>query len=178
MKLRISGRARARIRRQDEWWRSHRSDAPELFKQELATALLASYERRKCVNSTARSRANLSDGRDDAYSGSSNGDPGWMGYGEPSSSQLSTAQYYGDGYPGCSYSWAPASCVSNTAFGQTSAGIGTSRQLPDPGDGNFYTYFKTNIDNSPGQSGGPFYRTDNILQGIVIVRGLRHLHEQ
>jgi hypothetical protein len=91
-----------------------------------------------------------------------------MGYGEPSSSQLSTAQYYGDGYPGCSYSWAPASCVSNTAFGQTSAGIGTSRQLPDPGDGNFYTYFKTNIDNSPGQSGGPFYRTDNILQGIVI----------
>jgi plasmid stabilization system protein ParE len=38
VKLRISGRARARIRQQDEWWRNHRSDAPELFKQELATA--------------------------------------------------------------------------------------------------------------------------------------------
>lgn len=38
MKLRISGRARARIRRQDDWWRAHRGDAPELFKQELATA--------------------------------------------------------------------------------------------------------------------------------------------
>ena len=38
MKLRVSGRARARIRKQDEWWRGHRPDAPELFKQELAIA--------------------------------------------------------------------------------------------------------------------------------------------
>jgi len=34
--LRVSGRAKARIRRQDEWWRSHRLDAPDLFKEELA----------------------------------------------------------------------------------------------------------------------------------------------
>ena len=38
MKIRVSGRARVRIRKQDEWWRSHRLDAPELFKQELAMA--------------------------------------------------------------------------------------------------------------------------------------------
>jgi len=36
VKLRVSGRAKARIRRQDEWWRSHRLDAPDLFKEELA----------------------------------------------------------------------------------------------------------------------------------------------
>jgi plasmid stabilization system protein ParE len=34
--LRVSGRAKARIRHQDEWWRSHRLDAPDLFKEELA----------------------------------------------------------------------------------------------------------------------------------------------
>ena len=38
MKIRVSGRARVRICRLDEWWRSHRLDAPELFKQELASA--------------------------------------------------------------------------------------------------------------------------------------------
>lgn len=38
MKIRVSGRARVRIQRQDEWWRSHRIDAPDLFKQELTTA--------------------------------------------------------------------------------------------------------------------------------------------
>ena len=36
MNVRVSGRAKARIRRQDEWWRSHRLDAPDLFKEELA----------------------------------------------------------------------------------------------------------------------------------------------
>lgn len=38
MRIRISGRARARIRKQDEWWRSNRSDAPDLFKHELTAA--------------------------------------------------------------------------------------------------------------------------------------------
>jgi len=38
VKIRVSGRARVRIRKQDEWWRSHRLDAPDLFKQELAAA--------------------------------------------------------------------------------------------------------------------------------------------
>jgi hypothetical protein len=33
--VRVSGRAKARIRHQDEWWRSHRLDAPNLFKEEL-----------------------------------------------------------------------------------------------------------------------------------------------
>lgn len=41
MKVRISGRARARIRKLDEWWRSERLDAPDLFKQELE----ATFER-------------------------------------------------------------------------------------------------------------------------------------
>lgn len=36
MKLRGSGRAKARIRCQDEWWRKYRPDAPDLFKEELA----------------------------------------------------------------------------------------------------------------------------------------------
>ena len=36
MNIRVSGRAKARIRRQDEWWRSNRLDAPDLFKEELA----------------------------------------------------------------------------------------------------------------------------------------------
>jgi hypothetical protein len=106
--------------------------------------------------------------RDDAWDGSPNGSPGWMGYGAPSSSQLSVSQYYGDGYALCGLSYSPPGCVSNTAFGQTSAGKGASQQYPDPGDGNFNTYFKTNIDTNPGNSGGPFFRADNILQGIVI----------
>jgi plasmid stabilization system protein ParE len=38
VKIRISGRARARIRKQDEWWRQNRSEAPDLFKQELRVA--------------------------------------------------------------------------------------------------------------------------------------------
>lgn len=38
MRIRVSGRARVRIRKQDEWWREHRLDAPELFKQELGRA--------------------------------------------------------------------------------------------------------------------------------------------
>ena len=38
MKLRVSGRARLRIRKQADWWREHRVEAPELFTQELARA--------------------------------------------------------------------------------------------------------------------------------------------
>jgi plasmid stabilization system protein ParE len=38
VKLRISGRARAKIRRADEWWQRERCAAPELFKEELARA--------------------------------------------------------------------------------------------------------------------------------------------
>ena len=38
MNIRISNRARTRIRAEDEWWRSNRGDAPDLFKQELAEA--------------------------------------------------------------------------------------------------------------------------------------------
>lgn len=38
MNIRISERARRRIRAEDEWWRLNRSDAPDLFKQELADA--------------------------------------------------------------------------------------------------------------------------------------------
>lgn len=38
MKVRISARARARIRKLDEWWRANRLDAPDLFKDELAAA--------------------------------------------------------------------------------------------------------------------------------------------
>ena len=38
MKLRVSARAKQKIRAEDEWWRAERRDAPELFKQELAAA--------------------------------------------------------------------------------------------------------------------------------------------
>jgi hypothetical protein len=38
VKIRVSGRARRRIRAQDEWWRKHRRDAPDLFKKELTKA--------------------------------------------------------------------------------------------------------------------------------------------
>ena len=38
MKVRVSGRARVRIRQQEEWWRTHRRDVPDLFKQELTIA--------------------------------------------------------------------------------------------------------------------------------------------
>jgi plasmid stabilization system protein ParE len=38
VKLRVSGRARAKIRREDEWWRRERPAAPDLFKEELAVA--------------------------------------------------------------------------------------------------------------------------------------------
>ena len=40
MNVRVSGRAKARIRRQDEWWRSNRLDAPDLFKEELTLTFL------------------------------------------------------------------------------------------------------------------------------------------
>jgi plasmid stabilization system protein ParE len=36
--LRVSDRARRRIRAEDKWWRHNRSLAPDLFKQELADA--------------------------------------------------------------------------------------------------------------------------------------------
>ena len=39
MNLRVSGRAKARIRDQDDWWRKHRLDAPDLFKEELAIVI-------------------------------------------------------------------------------------------------------------------------------------------
>ena len=38
MKIRVSRRARARIQKQDDWWRTERRDAPDLFKQELGAA--------------------------------------------------------------------------------------------------------------------------------------------
>jgi hypothetical protein len=47
VKIRVSGRARVRIGKQDEWWRRHRLDAPELFKQELAMALARILRARK-----------------------------------------------------------------------------------------------------------------------------------
>ena len=36
MRIRVSARAKSKIRAEDEWWRAERRDAPELFKQELA----------------------------------------------------------------------------------------------------------------------------------------------
>jgi hypothetical protein len=41
VKIRLSARAKQKIRAEDEWWRAERRDAPELFKQELA----ATFER-------------------------------------------------------------------------------------------------------------------------------------
>jgi len=38
VKIRVSARARDRIRAEDKWWRAERRDAPDLFKQELAVA--------------------------------------------------------------------------------------------------------------------------------------------
>ena len=38
MRIRVSARAKQKIRAEDEWWRAERRDAPELFKQELAAA--------------------------------------------------------------------------------------------------------------------------------------------
>jgi plasmid stabilization system protein ParE len=40
VKIRVSSRARTQIRAEDRWWRANRSDAPDLFKQELAGAFL------------------------------------------------------------------------------------------------------------------------------------------
>ncbi len=38
MKIRVSRRARARIQKQDDWWRTERRDTPDLFKEELGAA--------------------------------------------------------------------------------------------------------------------------------------------
>jgi hypothetical protein len=91
-----------------------------------------------------------------------------MGYGEPSASQLATAQYYADGYPACGQVDSPRNCADRTAYGQTTPGIGTSARYPDNSDNNFKTFFFTDLDVSPGMSGAPFYRSDNILQGIIV----------
>jgi len=38
VRIRVSARAKSKIRSEDEWWRAERRDAPELFKEELAAA--------------------------------------------------------------------------------------------------------------------------------------------
>lgn len=40
MKIKVSPRAKARIRKEDTWWRENRRDAPDKFKQALANTFL------------------------------------------------------------------------------------------------------------------------------------------
>jgi hypothetical protein len=98
--------------------------------------------------------------REDAYSGVTH--PQWMGYAVPSITIFGAVlpNSWHNGYPGCGYPESPAACVGNTLFGQTSTGSGLLPQYPDPADGNAPRYFKSNTDNSPGHSGGPYYTLD------------------
>lgn len=91
---------------------------------------------------------------------SPNGAPGWFGFAWAGDSAVASWETRNVGYPACSGSMAPASCVSNVAYGDlTCAGVDPA--LSDP-DSRWPLYgtngkMRTGCDTSGGHSGGPIY---------------------
>ncbi len=96
--------------------------------------------------------------RSDAWTGSPNGTPSWMGYWAPGQTAMQNNAYArNDGYPGCGSSDAPSGCTANTVYGETVGHTSVLFRGPDPGDGNYPLIFQTSNDTSPGHSGGPIW---------------------
>lgn len=93
---------------------------------------------------------------DNAWSGSPNGTPGWMGYWVPGSTDMEQNAYArNDGYPGCGNSASPSGCTSNRAYGET---VGrTSVLFRGPDTSGSLAIFQTGNDTSVGHSGGPIW---------------------
>lgn len=87
--------------------------------------------------------------------------PGWMGYASAADSTFVDWSLWHDGYPGCSYSDAPGSCVANTPYGQLfgNSAIGTLEA----------SIFSANYDFSEGHSGGPVYSQSPGASGPYVV---------
>lgn len=93
-----------------------------------------------------------------AWIGSPNGTPGWMGYGAGDQTTLGANPYArNDGYPGCGYAESPSGCVANTIYGETGGRGSTLFRGPDPGDGNYNLIFQTANDHNPGHSGSAIW---------------------
>jgi V8-like Glu-specific endopeptidase len=96
--------------------------------------------------------------RSDAWTGSPNGTPSWMGYWVPGESAMTNNNYArNDGYPiFCGeIPWAPSNCSSNpnTVYGET-AGRASARFRGLGGSDNINLIFNTANDIGPGHSGG------------------------
>jgi hypothetical protein len=93
--------------------------------------------------------------RDNAYDGSPNGHPGYMGYWIYGQSFIAAnAVSHNDGYPGCSFQSAPTGCAAdpNQIWGQTSGCTATGFNWPHD---NVPAYYRISCDISGGHSGSP-----------------------
>jgi V8-like Glu-specific endopeptidase len=90
---------------------------------------------------------------DDAWAGSPNGTPGWMGYWVPGQNHIqNNAVSNNDGYPACAFPSAPVGCNANPnqPWGQNFSG--TARGFLWPHD-NVPAYYRLSVDISGGHSG-------------------------
>lgn len=90
---------------------------------------------------------------DNAWTGSPNGTPGWMGYWVYSQSTIAASSLSNNnGYPVCGLQGAPAGCMNNQPYGQNFGGTATGFLLPHDG---VPSYYRTSVDISGGHSGSP-----------------------
>lgn len=98
--------------------------------------------------------------RSNAWTGSPNGTPSWMGYWAPGQSAMENNNYArNDGYPACGQADSPSGCQTNVAYGETVGRGSTLFRGPDPSDGNYNLVFQTGNDHNPGHSGGAIWST-------------------
>ena len=108
----------------------------------------------------------------DPWAASPNGSPGYLGVWWAGDSTLATFAPRNVGYPGCSNSMPPASCVSNVAYGDlTCAGVPIAVTDEDDRWPLYGTKGKmmNGCDTSPGHSGGPIYSYSPGSNGPYII---------
>ena len=91
--------------------------------------------------------------------------PGWMGFNYMHGSTLAGFSKWNRGYPSCGGTDAPASCTSNTLYGDTNAcSLGSFRQ-PD-GDG-WNQLIDHGCDTNGGHSGSAVYLYDSGTATVI-----------
>ncbi len=91
--------------------------------------------------------------RDDAWTASPNGTPGWMGYWIYGQNFIKeNFVSHNDGYPACGGAAAPAGCAMNQPYGQNAACTARGFQWPHSG---VPSYYRIGCDISGGHSGSP-----------------------
>lgn len=93
--------------------------------------------------------------RDNAFSGSPNGHPGYMGYWVYGQNYIAAnAVSHNDGYPSCAFAGAPVGCMAspNQIWGQNAGCTATGFNWPF---NNVASYYRIACDISGGHSGSP-----------------------